>query len=355
MSPSIRLYQSHDQAYCAQFANVEQAAASQDQVLVGAPGTIIEHRRGEHVYYARQYMDPEGRKREQSLGGPQGNETVDKHVLEVRQRIELSKSLIERIRELAKLGFQVADNKAAATVAVLYNHWLFQAGAVLIGSHAFGVLLNSLGMRAVGYITEDVDIAREHKLALPDIPYGGLLEILRETGISFVEVPALTRGAPSTSFKQAGAARMHVDLLVPSSGATFPIIAVPELKAHATGLPFLAYLLRKTYMSTLLSRHGAVPVRVPDPARFAMHKLLVSRLRTTNLSKARKDLEQACTLLAMLGEHRSGDIEAACAELPKSAYAHLRKVLPSAERALATAHEGSWLELRDSLRANTAL
>ena len=351
---TLPLYRSHDQAYCTQFANVEQTAASQDQVLVGAPGSVIEHRRGEHVYYARQYMDPEGRKREQSLGGPQGDEKVDEHVLEMRQRIELSKGLIERIRELAKLGFQVADNKAAATVAVLYNHGIFQAGAVLIGSHAFAVLLNGLGVRAVGYMTEDVDIAREHQLALHEVPPGGVLDILRETGISFVEVPALERGAPSTSFKQAGTARLHVDLLVPSSGATYPVIAVPELKAHATGLPFLAYLLRKTHMSTLLSRHGAIPVRVPDPARFAVHKLLVAKLRMTHLGKAGKDLQQACTLLAMLGEHRSGDIEAACAELPKSADVHLRKVLPDAERVLAAVHEGSWLELRDSLRTHTA-
>ncbi|HZZ04283.1 GSU2403 family nucleotidyltransferase fold protein [Paraburkholderia sp.] len=28
------------------------------------------------------------------------------------------------------------------------------------------------------------------------------------------------------------------------------------------------------------SIHGVVPVRVPDAARFAIHKLLVSRLRT---------------------------------------------------------------------------
>lgn len=198
-------------------------------------------------------------------------------------------------------------------------------------------------------MTEDVDIAREHQLALQNVPTGGLLDILKETGISFVEVPALKHGAPSTSFKQAGAAGLHVDLLVPSSGTAFPVIAVPELKAHAMGLPFLGYLLRNTHMSTLLSRHGVVPVRVPDPARFAVHKLLVSRLRTTHLGKARKDLQQACTLLAMLGEYRSGDIETACAELPKSARGHLKRVLPDVEKLLATAHEGSWLELRDSL------
>lgn len=40
-----RLYEQQDQAYCSQFANIEQAAASQGEVLIGAPGSIIKHKR----------------------------------------------------------------------------------------------------------------------------------------------------------------------------------------------------------------------------------------------------------------------------------------------------------------------
>ena len=40
----------------------------------------------------------------------------------------------------------------------------------------------------------------------------------------------------------------------------------------------------------------------------------MSRLRTNMLVKSQKDIQQACVLLAMLGEHRSGDIELACAD-----------------------------------------
>jgi hypothetical protein len=341
---SLPLYQRHDQAYCAQLANVEQACASQAKVLIGAPGTILEHRRGDLVYYARQFMNAEGKKQEESLGGPQGASDVEARVEAMREQILQSKDLVNRIRELAKLGFQVADNKTYATMGVLYNHGLFQAGAVLIGSHAYAVLLNSLGIKSVNYETEDVDLARGRQLALQDVPTGGLLSILKETGIAFVEVPAMNRGEPSTSFKQAGATRFHVDLLVPSEDDSFPTIAVPELGAYATGLPYLAYLLGQSQMGTLLSRHGAVPVRVPDAARFAIHKLLVSRLRTNMLVKSQKDVQQAAVLLAMLGEHRTGDIEDACADLPVSARALVRRALPEAGRLLA-AHEGALSEL----------
>lgn len=344
------LYQQHDLAYCSQFANIEQAAASQAEVLIGAPGSIIEHQRAGAVYYARQYMGPDGSKKEEHLGGAAGDISIETRVEHVRERIEFTKSLIARIRELAKLGFQIADNKTFATMGVLFNHGLFQAGAVLIGSHAYAVLLNGLGVKAVSYATEDVDIARGHLLALHDVPAGGLLAILKETGIDFVEVPPMRRGAPSTSFKQAGATRFHVDLLVPSSDDNFPVVPVPELNAHATGLPYLAYLLGESQMATLISRHGAVPVRVPGAARFAIHKLLVSRLRTNMLVKSQKDVEQACVLLAALGELRSGEIEEACAALPKSSRELVRRVLPQVRELMERAHEGALGELEASLK-----
>jgi hypothetical protein len=294
-------------------------------------------------------MGPEGKKQEESLGGPKGNPEVEARVQQVRQRIELGKDLIARIRDLGKLGFQLADNKTYATVGVLYNYGLFQAGAVLVGSHAYAVILNSLGIKAIAYETEDIDIARSHQLALDSIPAGGLLAMLKETGINFVEVPAMKPGSPSTSFTQAGASRFHVDLLVPSSNNTFPTIPVSELNAHATGLPYLAYLLGKSQMGTLVSRHGAVPVRVPDPARFAIHKLLVSRLRSSTLVKSQKDVHQACVLLAMLGEHRTGDIEDACDALPRSSRALVRRALPEARQLLGANHEASYDELEASL------
>jgi hypothetical protein len=263
----------------------------------------------------------------------------------------LNKDLISRIRDLGKLGFQLADNKTYATVGVLYNYGLFEAGAVLVGSHAYAVILNSLGIKAIAYETEDIDIARRHQLALAHVPEGGLLAMLKETGIHFVPVPSMKRGEPSTSYTEAGRSRFHVDLLVPSPDDTFPTVPVAELDAHATGLPYLAYLLGKAQRGTLLSRHGAVPVRVPDPARFAIHKLLVSRLRTNTLIKSQKDVRQAYVLLAMLGEHRTGDIEDACAELPRSARALVRRTLPEVEELMLAAHVAGFDELSTSLAA----
>jgi hypothetical protein len=171
---------------------------------------------------------------------------------------------------LARAGFATVDRKAYYTLASLHNHGLFRAGALLIGSHAFGALLNALGVRAVPYATEDVDIARREALALPGVT--GFLEMLRATGIEFFAVPSLNRRTPATSFAEPGGARLRVDLLVPSTNDDYPTIPVPELKAHAKGLPYLAYLLGASQEVPVLSSHGAVMVRTPVPERYAIHK-----------------------------------------------------------------------------------
>ena len=144
---------------------------------------------------------------------------------------------------LRREGYNVVDPRTYGTIASLANHRVFSAGGMLVGSHAYGVLLNKLGVRGAAYSTEDIDIARAAVLAFDRPPEEGLLGMLRDSGIEFVEVPRLERRAPSTSYKQRGRSHFHVDLLVPAPGETFPVVPVPELKAHATGLPYLDYLL----------------------------------------------------------------------------------------------------------------
>jgi hypothetical protein len=216
---------------------------------------------------------------------------------------------------------------------------------LLIGSHGYGVILNRLGVRASPFSTEDVDIARREALALENVPSGGLLEILRESGIDFVEVPKLERRAPSTSYKQRGRSQFHIDLLVPSPNETFPILEVPELKAHATGLPYLDYLLEESQTAALLGREGCCTIRVPVPERFAVHKLIVSRLRDERSAKPDKDVLQACVLAAALADAHSGAIAAAVQEVPRRAWRFLRPAVDAARRYLEAPHPRAWEEL----------
>jgi hypothetical protein len=194
------------------------------------------------------------------------------------------------------------------------------------------------------YTTEDVDIARPAKLALDRPLKGGLLELLRESGIDFVDVPGFKHGEPPTSYKERGRSRFTVDLLLPGTGEEIETLSVPELGAHGTALPYLRYLLSETQIAAALSSQGVAAVRVPVPERFALHKLIVAQLRVGRSEKTQKDLKQAAVLIAALGESFPGAIEAAFGATATSTRKYIRKSLLLIRREL-EAHPQAWDEV----------
>jgi hypothetical protein len=334
------LITSHERALTLLFAEIETAAASQTEIFLGTPGALAE-RTNENgtTFWVHRYSDAIGRRVETYLGKVDDPE-VQARVDALRTRIERTNGIIDQVRLLARSGFATADRKAYSTLASFHNHGLFRAGALLIGSHAYGALLNALGVRAVAYSTEDVDIARREALALSDVP--SFLEMLKATGIEFFEVPRMDRRAPAVSFAERGRSRLIVDLLVPSRGDDYPTVPVPELKAHAKGLPYLAYLLGLSQEVPVLSPHGAVMVRVPVPERYAIHKLIVSQLRAKTSDKPQKDLRQAATLIEALAERFPGAIEQALAAVPVSASRHVKQAIVALKRHLPEAATAAW-------------
>lgn len=343
------LYTPHRRALTVLYADLESHALQQSEVFIGTAGSVIGRTNASGFrFYAHQFYDGEGKKRERYLAGPVGDPPADAAAADLRVRIRDLKEIVPSLRLLGREGFNLVDARTYATLASLHNHGVFGAGGMLIGSHAYGVLLNRLGVRANPYATEDIDIARREALAFEKQPEQGLLEMLKDTGISFVEVPSLNRKKPPTSFKQRGRSRFHVDLLVPSANEDFPVVPVPELQAHATGLPYLSYLLAESQMAMLMAREGCCPVRVPLPERFAVHKLIVSRLRTGREAKSDKDVFQACVLCATLAESHPGAIESAVAQIPRRAKKYLVSTLNAARRLLEPAHARAWEELSAS-------
>jgi hypothetical protein len=337
------LYHLHPASLAALYGTLDGQAKAGAPVFAGTPGSLVERSNKQgYRFHARRYYDGDGQQREVYVAGPVGDARANAKADAMREWIGEVKAMAPELRLLGREGFQLADSRTYATLASLHLHGLFQAGAILVGSHAFGVLLNQLGIRAAAYVTEDVDIARREALALPALPGKSFVDMLRDSGIPFVDVPQLDVRVPSTSFKQRGRSRFHVDLLVPSRDESFPVVEVPELQAHATGLPYLGYLLGATQTATLLSREGACPVRVPLPERFALHKLLVSQLRTG--AKADKDRFQATVLLAALGDRSPGAIAQALADSPRSARRLVRQALAAVKPPILAAHPRAWDE-----------
>jgi hypothetical protein len=304
--------------------------ASGMPVIPGTPGTISTRRnQAKDEFLVHRYSDGTNKPVERYIGLTRDEEAVARATRLEQDIAEINAALSE-VRILVSAGYQVADKPSYVTLATLHLHDLFRLGATLIGSHAFGSLTNQLGVRADGYKTKDIDIPRREALALEN-PID-FLEVLKSTGINFVEVPRLKVQEPSTSFKQAGKSGFIVDLLAPSRNDSIGLIPVPELNAHAATLPYLAYLLGRTQMGMLLGATGICPVRLPAPERFAIHKLIVSQLRTNRDAKVGKDIFQASVLLAALAESFPGAITEAVREMPVSAVSKLKKGMAMAEK-----------------------
>jgi hypothetical protein len=319
------LYETHAPALMALYGDLENFARRQGPILPGTPGSVLARTNAKGFkFYAHQYYDVSGRKIEKYVAGPVGDAAADTKAKELGQRIGELNAVLKSVRLLAREGFLLADAKTFATLAALHNHGLFEAGAVVVGSHAYGALLNQLGARAVQYATRDVDIARGAELGFHKPPRASFLEMIRESGIAFAEVPRLDKRKPSTSFKEAGNSFFQVDLLVPSATDDIGTVHVPELKAHATSMPYLKYLLTESQECLLLAREGCCTVRVPAPERFALHKLLVSQLRKPRGQKSVKDVSQASALFAILAERHPGALEQAGKALPASARKRLQ-------------------------------
>jgi hypothetical protein len=308
------LFSRHPFVLQTSFAEIKRQAAEQRSVSIGSPGSVgIREVNGRRFYY-RQFYDAEGKKAAEYIGRV-GEAKAEARALGIRERISSSTSLARDVRILVQQGYVRADPRASAILGALANRGLFRAGAVLVGSHAYGALLNELGVRAAGFSTEDVDVARGKQLEVA----GGrsFHEILAESTVRLLPVPGLRRGDPTTSYKARGSDRLRVDLLAPARGREVTIVAAPELRAHATALPYLGYLLEAPFDGVVLGRENVVPIRIPRAERFAWHKMLVSQTRSATSEKRNKDLLQASVLFAALVEDAPGAVEVARADLPR--------------------------------------
>lgn len=328
-------YRRHDPASQVRYQDLKQLARTQRRVLAGTPGTLKHRTQAGKRYWVREYIRVDGRKTDEYLG-PEAS-TGEARVGDLRAAIELARALAAGSSTLRVFGYQRIERKTAAVLAAFFNRNLFQAGLTLVGSHAYGALLNDLGILAPGYRTQDIDLARAQPLTFA-LPEGlAFKQVLEETGLQFVAVPGMPSHRPSGSFKLPGAQTLAVDLLVPGRIAG-GIVPVKELGAHAQAIPLLEFLLKEPLEALVLSPNQVIPLRVPSPERFALHKLFSSQSRRTHRDKARKDLEQAAVLSAAIEEETPGRLREAFRRMPAAGKSAARRGAQAAARLLQGVH-----------------
>lgn len=213
-------------------------------------------------------------------------------------------------------GMATVSKDEGKVISLLERNGVFLAGAALVGTMAFKAYANMLSVSWVSDAgTQDVDVAADNHYALalprPRAPIN-LGQLILDSGMGFIEVPALNRKLPSTSFKIRGR-DFVVDVLAPMKGReTNRPVHLTDFGTHASPLRDLDYLLQDLQPAVLLYQHG-IMINVPAPGRFAVHKCVISQKRPAAFAaKALKDRSQAEQVFRVLLEDRPSDIALAC-------------------------------------------
>lgn len=267
-------------------------------------------------WYFRTSEGPESRSLEFYIG-PDHEDTRALIQAYAQGRVTAKESEARVVRLSAMLrsgGITLTDAPSARIIKGLGAAGLFGLGGMLVGAHAFAALGNALGLKWPSALrTQDVDFAahpREIQVGIPmdsqltmDVP--ATIEALRMGFLPHIR-PHSQEGP--TSYVVMGK-ETRIDLLTCPKGKDRDTpIRIPRLNAHAQPLEFMNYLLEKP-MEGLIVNGSATWVRIPQPARFAIHKLLVASKRDPRFhAKAAKDRQQAALLLTYLHEARPGDI-----------------------------------------------
>jgi len=296
---------------------VEQLTALEAQRAIGhLPGCFTLKTVKGIDYYYYQHSNPGGAVRQIYIGrkSDELDRLIQTRLLE-REHFVSDAGHIQRLCAQLRVGGALTTEPTVGRVLKgLADSGVFHLDGVLLGTQAFIVLGNLLGFRweRAALRTQDIDLGGRMNMsvALLDVQ-ADVPKALEGLQMGFIPVPPMNRKDPVTSFKVRGHP-LRVDLLTPEKkpGRDRPVY-IRRFQVAAQPLRFLDYLISNPVKGAVVTG-GGILVNVPQPARFALHKLIISRERdVTAHSKVQKDLFQAAQLLTVLLEERPGDLQLA--------------------------------------------
>ncbi len=279
---------------------LDQLLASQIADFGDGASFLRRERKGRFYWYVRS-RQAAGERPERYLGP----ETPE--LLETIERAKSVKGASDGrrllVRALRAAGLHAPDDRTGRILNALAHAGVFRLRAAVVGTVAFQTYGAALGfiLPSQAVRTGDLDIAQDFgiSMAIDDGLDRSFLDVLRAADPAFTPVPKLDPRVSATYRTPDGYA---VDVLTTSRHAGDEETSHLEaLKTYATPLRFMDFLLRETVEAAVLHGDGVL-VRVPTPARYAVHKLIISRKRSQANPKRRKDLEQAETLILALAQ-----------------------------------------------------
>ena len=231
--------------------------------------------------------------------GKVGDPVADAEADQLSQGMALAKARRRTISMLKSSGLVGPDRTLGAALDAIAYAGLFKDGAVLVGTAAYLVSGPLIGRQlpAPLLMTGDLDLATAN-IALTADPPEPMEAILRRADPSYTAVMQLDPRAPAARFRNAHG--YLIDLLAPARRRGERPIPLARLDAGAEPLQHLRWLIEQPVSAVVLWGTGIV-VRIPQPVRFAVHKLIVAQRRhTSDRTKRQKDLAQASAMIDAL-------------------------------------------------------
>jgi hypothetical protein len=266
-------------------------------------------------YYQSGAKDATGRQSRKYVG-PDNEHTaklVARHGA-IKSSYRLRRSIVTALRSY---GLPAPPDETGKILRGLADKGIFRLRTCVVGTVAYQTYGGILGVKfpVSTMQTGDLDLAQSRAVSVAiaeDERAPAILDILQDIDPSFRAIPYLRD--PNIAANYINGANYRVEILTDNRGPDSDrLVALPALRTHAQPLRFLDYLLRDAIPAVALS-NGGVLINVPQPERYAVHKLIVAQRRTATAAKRPKDLHQASALFEALAERRAADLAAAWTE-----------------------------------------
>ena len=208
----------------------------------------------------------------------------------------------------------------------LHDSGLFSAGAVLVGTNAFLAFQNVLGIKwnepAEILGTNAIDFAQFSRFSV-----GMPLNVAQDIQDSLENLSANPlysmhqKGGSCVFQTSIGTPGFQIEFLTPLVGPepdTKKTLPLPWLGVSAQPIRYMDYLIENPIRAVILLDRGSILANLPNPARYALHKIIVAEKREgTWFQKKRKDRAQAGALIDYFVKNDIGLLDEALEDLYK--------------------------------------
>lgn len=258
----------------------------------------------EYWYYQGYRKATEGNPgaRYRMYAGPAGDPDLERKIKHFKTLKVGARERSRMVSQLKSMGNPAPGPLEGGIVKFLAEEGIFRMRALVVGSMAYRTYGSLIGVKLplAKMMTRGVEFAQAHGISISmDDTTGELLEALQRYDETFRPAPNIGDSAIRTTY--ANAQNFRVDFITSNRASDEVgdrLTTLPSLGGvGAVPLRHIDYLIKDPVRAVILHESG-VSIRVPQPARYAVHKMIVSGMRhESGREKATKDLRQAHDLI----------------------------------------------------------